>query len=219
MTRITCISDLHGYFPKLSGGDLLIVAGDLTARHTPDEYAIFQHWLEKQDYRKKIFIAGNHDTMLEHVGTDTNLLLDQNCEYLCDSGTEFEGLKIWGMPWSLTFEGINPKCTAFTCTEEEMKSKVDLIPDDIDILISHGPPFGYYDRIPFEDGSCWHAGSHSLEKRMRDLKKLKAVIFGHIHENGGQYHQDIDWDDIYYVNASIVNEKYKHVNKPVEIEI
>ncbi len=29
---IDCISDLHGYYPKLEGGDLLIVAGDLTAR-------------------------------------------------------------------------------------------------------------------------------------------------------------------------------------------
>jgi len=26
---IDCISDLHGYYPELEGGDLLIIAGDL----------------------------------------------------------------------------------------------------------------------------------------------------------------------------------------------
>ena len=34
---IDCISDLHGFFPKLEGGDLLIIAGDLTARDKPEE--------------------------------------------------------------------------------------------------------------------------------------------------------------------------------------
>jgi Icc-related predicted phosphoesterase len=34
---IDCISDLHGAQPKLEGGDLLIVAGDLTARDTEQQ--------------------------------------------------------------------------------------------------------------------------------------------------------------------------------------
>jgi hypothetical protein len=29
---IDCIADLHGHYPKLDGGDLLIICGDLTAR-------------------------------------------------------------------------------------------------------------------------------------------------------------------------------------------
>ncbi|HLT42767.1 MAG TPA: hypothetical protein VKZ95_08695 [Sphingobacteriaceae bacterium] len=56
--KITCIADLHGFKPKLNGGDLLIVAGDLTARDRKKEYDQFFEWLDNQNYRKKIWIAG-----------------------------------------------------------------------------------------------------------------------------------------------------------------
>lgn len=59
---IDCISDLHGHFPSLEGGDLLIIAGDLTATHTPQELYQFNDWVKVQDYKKKVLIAGNHDT-------------------------------------------------------------------------------------------------------------------------------------------------------------
>jgi Icc-related predicted phosphoesterase len=39
--KIDCIADLHGHYPKLEGGDLLIVAGDLTARDTNEEHVRF----------------------------------------------------------------------------------------------------------------------------------------------------------------------------------
>jgi hypothetical protein len=51
---IDCISDLHGYLPKLEGGDLLIVCGDLTAYNKPKQYEEFFLWLKKQKYRKKV---------------------------------------------------------------------------------------------------------------------------------------------------------------------
>jgi len=129
---IDCISDLHGFYPKLEGGDLLIVAGDLTARHTDKEWYEFASWMHEQNYRKIVFIAGNHDTMIEEWDKEQDEsgyegpVSDSNdrIEYLCDSGTEFEGLKIWGSHWTKRFEGINPHCMAFTCdTEDELYDK------------------------------------------------------------------------------------------------
>lgn len=44
---IDFIFDLHGFQPKITGGDLLIIAGDLTGRNLPDEYLKFNTWLSK----------------------------------------------------------------------------------------------------------------------------------------------------------------------------
>jgi Icc-related predicted phosphoesterase len=215
---IDCISDLHGYYPELEGGDLLIVAGDLTKRDKIYEYIGFNLWLDRQKYSKKIVIAGNHDNQLQ-----LNALVYEGlsgCNYLCDSGTEFEGLKIWGSPWSKTFPGINPQCKAFTCdTEEDLKKRYDLIPDDIDILVTHSPPFEVRDEVKdYHSGKILSVGSKSLEKRISELKNLKLHVFGHIHENGGQKMMRLDCR-LVYINASHVNEHYKPVNKPIRIEL
>lgn len=50
--NITCVSDLHGHFPELQGGDLLIVAGDLTKSETLEEYCDFMEWFLDQRYQK-----------------------------------------------------------------------------------------------------------------------------------------------------------------------
>jgi Icc-related predicted phosphoesterase len=210
---IDCVADCHGYYPKLEGGDLLIVAGDLTSRDEPIQYGHFAAWFDRQKYRNKILIAGNHDRFFETSGFEKikDVYEGINAEYLCDSGTEFEGLKIWGSPWSLWFPGINPKCVSFTCkTEEELKEKWDLIPNNTDILITHCPPRGIRDLTK----SKKFAGSKTLVDKLL-LSNVKLHVFGHIHECGGQ--------DIFhefgrkYVNASIVNEYYEHVNEPIRV--
>lgn len=222
---IDCIGCLHGARPKLEGGDLLIVTGDLTARDEPDQYLKFNDWLKIQDYKKKIIIAGNHDNCLQTgISVFVNPLLSKSMLpiygpdviYLYDSGTEFEGLKIWGSPWSKTFKGINPHCKAFTVdAEEELAKKWDQIPDDIDILITHSPPFGILDGIPIGDGSLFHVGSHSLYERYEkyeDWKKPVLHIFSHIHEGYGK-----QGGDTIFVNCSIMNARYKPVNAPIRI--
>ena len=219
---IDCISDLHGFYPELEGGDLLIVAGDLTARDTYVEYKKFFEWIYSQKYSKKILISGNHDNFLMKTAENSHLRRlagydkdDIEFEYLCDSGTEFEGLKIWGSPWTKTFEGINPKCKAFTCdTDEELGEKWNLIPDDTDIVITHTPPYGIFDETKRKE----LVGSKSLLLRIAEIKPL-IHCFGHIHEQGGKQLVLLWKNGTCFINCSNVNERYKPVNKPIRIDL
>lgn len=216
---IDCISDLHGHYPKLEGGDLLIVAGDLTGRHTFGEFAFeFLTWLEKQLYKKKIVVGGNHDTFL---GLGAEKLIDKFGDYLFDSGTEFEELKMWGSPWTKTFPNMNTHCKAFTVdTEEELAEKWKLIPHDIDILVTHSPPWGNHDRSP----SGENCGSVSLVHWCANhVNRCKLHVFGHIHNSYGchdirKFQQEANESlTTVFVNASHVNEAYQPVNKPIRI--
>lgn len=228
MTDITCIGCLHGHFPKLDGGDLLIVTGDLTANDQEDEYYKFNIWLCQQEYNKKIVIAGNHDVLLQE---DSFQYLEgyPAFEYLCDSGTTYarwpkltkdstkvyhrQDLRIWGSPWTKTFPGINLKCKAFTVdTEEELAQKWAMIPADTDILITHGPLYGIRDKN--HNGEL--CGSKSLLTHVAQIKP-RLHVFSHIHEEGGK-ETDITWKNgTKFVNCSIMNERYQPVNKPVKV--
>jgi Icc-related predicted phosphoesterase len=247
---IDAVSDLHGFYPQLEGGDLLIIAGDLTKHDNEIEHEDFEYWLSCQKYRKMIFISGNHDNWHEFHGKFGYKVseFDANIEYLCDSGTEFEyivedleyseyysielgytysdfvelvkkkKLKIWGSPWTLAFEGMNPHCKAFTVeTERELAEKWALIPDDIDILVTHSPPYGTVDRCWDDQGKPQWVGSKSLQSKIySSLPNLKLLVCGHIHEGygedppGGIYNCQI-------INTSYVNEYYQPVNKPIRV--
>lgn len=205
---IDCISDLHGFYPELEGGDLLIVAGDLTANDHFDQYCEILHHISKAPYKKRILIGGNHDNLLQEHADFFDLSI--NFDYLQDSGTQFGGLKIWGSPWTTTFEGMNPHCKAFTVdTEEELAEKWELIPQDTDILITHEAPYGIGDYIPSKEE---HVGSESLIVKRSKMPSNKLHVFGHIHEGYGITAGK-------FVNASHVNELYKPVNKPIRIKL
>lgn len=209
---IDCISDLHGHQPELPGGDLLIVAGDLTARDTEAQNTDFWRYLSIQDYRIKIVVGGNHDNRIQlgyssYSKLDDPKLLTCWTQYLCDSG--IYSLKIWGSPWTRTFAFMNPHCMAFTLdTEKELAEKWVLIPTDTEILVTHSPPAGILDK-------CYngHVGSTSLRERLRDLPNLKLHVFGHIHSGYGT--EVID--GVTYVNAAQMDEAYRPVNKPVRV--
>jgi Icc-related predicted phosphoesterase len=221
---IDCISDLHGHYPELEGGDLLIVAGDLTTTCALEFQMEFNSWLyaQSQRYKKTTLIAGNHDKHLTHVEPSPLYFSTLNAktgeqksyaEYLCDSGTEFEGLKIWGTPWTSVFPGMNPLCKAFTCeTEDDLDTKFSLIPDDIDILITHSPPWAIQDMNTQGE----QVGSYSLLSQLLNRVRPKLHVFGHIHE---AYGQKSLWNRTTFVNASHVNERYEPVNKPIRIEL
>lgn len=227
---IDCISDLHGDLPNLEGGDLLLIAGDLTATDTENEYTKFFDWLYQQNYKSIVFIAGNHDGYIQNNysifnKSNPNFILEitrnvpLKIQYLCDSSTEFEGLKIYGSPWTKRFWGQNPHAMAF-CLESPLdpeepmlQMKFDAIPDDIDILITHSPPYGILDQVQNKWNAGERVGSTSLLKAVQRIKP-KLHVFGHIHGSYGIWRTP----GTKFVNAAHMTEEYEPTNKPIRVK-
>ena len=77
----------------------------------------------------------------------------------------------------------------------------DQIPDNLDVLITHGPPFGILDQITSDTE---HFGCEELLKAVEE-KKPKVHIFGHIHGGAGTFDNGVTR----FVNAAYLNESYR----------
>ena len=216
--RLTFISDTHTKHEKLNGflpgGDILLCAGDISSRGYKTELENFFKWFDGIDnYDHKIFIAGNHDFGFQDEPETIKGLLTgyKTIDYLQDEylgiqdGDEPE-LKIWGSPWQPEFHNW-----AFNLPRgEKIKEKWDLIPDDVDILITHGPAFGKLDYVPY-DGL--NVGCEELLKRIEEVKP-KIHLSGHIHSGWGYVFNG----ETHFLNAAILNDRYEFRNKPITIE-
>ena len=219
--KITLISDTHTKHQNLNsdlpGGDILIHSGDfMNSGYDKEDVTDFFDWFSSiKGYDKKIFIAGNHDRILENDPTWSTLTIKDypNLIYLQDEGYSIydieddSSVKLYGSPWQPEFNGW-----AFNLPRngEVMKAKWDAIPKGTDILITHGPPFGYLD-IP--GGQSIRVGCEMLRYRVDELKP-KIHVFGHVHGGYGYYSNG----HTHFFNASVLNERYKYTNKPFTFE-
>lgn len=213
---IDILSDTHNRHEKFTceGGDILIHSGDFTGRGTDVEIVSFMKWFAKQNYTHKIVIPGNHDFGLE---TDLAYWQAEFTKYgiilLNDSGVEVESIKIWGSAVSPWFHNwaFNRHRTEKEATEKYpwIKPHWDLIPEDTEILITHGPPNGVLDLVARDGGL--NVGCEELAKRIAEIQ-VKLHIFGHIHEGRGfEYGEKTT-----YVNGSCLDEYYiPSDNKPM----
>ena len=178
--RLTFISDTHTKHEKLNGflpgGDILLCAGDISSRGYKTELENFFKWFDGIDnYDHKIFIAGNHDFGFQDEPETIKGLLTgyKTIEYLQDDwimvGDE-NPIKIWGSPWQPEFHNW-----AFNLPRgEKIKEKWDLIPDDVDILITHGPPFGKLDYVPYNN---INVGCEELLLKVQQIKpKIHLLV-------------------------------------------
>lgn len=213
--KIVCLSDTHSCHQQISvpDGDILIHSGDATTQGTQYEVEQFLSWFSSLPHKYKIFVAGNHDWLYE---TNNRLarLLTANFKiiYLQDSFVGIEGLKIYGSPWQPRFFDW-----AFNLMRgEEMAEKWKLIPDDTDILITHGPPNGILDEVPRQH-FVENTGCEELIKKVEELSKnnLKLHIFGHIHCGYGEAEKF----GVKFVNASNCDEQYQPTQLPIIVDM
>jgi len=85
-----------------------------------------------------------------------------------------------------------------------------MIPENTDVLVTHGPPFGVLDK----NYNQMHCGCKSLLQRVMQVRP-KLHIFGHIHEGYGVEARE----GVTFMNASSVNLFYKMTNLPLLHEL
>ena len=231
--RVICFSDTHSGHQKVPiewfpPGDIALFAGDFTNVGSLKDTKSFISFYASLPYKYKVLIAGNHEVTYDkenreriighytrHETEECNnnididsikneAINDDRVIYLEDSSVELMGLKIYGSPYSVEFGNW-----AFPTFDNEKGSRWEKIPNDTDIVLVHGPPYGILDKTT----RGLNAGCPYLKKKISKIKPALCV-FGHIHEAYGV----VQKKNTIYANASVLNIQYSVQNKPIVID-
>lgn len=214
MPKIAVTSDIHyRYSFRVPQCDLLIVAGDILGNGSISQLVEFNEFLgrNREKFRKCILTPGNHDKIFE---TDPGLAktILTNAQILIDEPYEFDGLKIWASPWTPTFL----RWHFMKDRGASIRRMWNLIPDGLDILVTHGPPYGILDVTDDRYGPPQSVGCEELRKKIDSMDNPPRYhLFGHIHHGYGE----IKIGSTTFMNASLCNEDYAPVNSPVVFDI
>lgn len=214
--KIVAISDVHGKWNKLTipECDILISCGDYSFRGEPHMVKDFHAWLNKQEANYIISLQGNHEKWVEANFPQAKEIAEKECPgvYFIDHGIiEIEGIKFFASAATPYF------CNwAWNYYPSELEKHWKKIPDDTNILLTHGPPYEILDELVFPDGTPngKSAGCYHLRDRIKELKDLKMHFFGHIHCGYGQK----EIDGVKYYNVSICDEVYAPSNSITVID-
>ena len=234
--KVVAFSDNHGYLPKVSDFpecDVVCIAGDICPLEVQRDLIesiswfllTFKPWAESLPCKKVIFVGGNHDFFLHHIGPGTNhtgaevmkKLLGvyrggSKLVYLQDSSYEFEGKRFYGTPWIADLERW-----AFYANEEDLAKKWSTIPKKCDVFISHMPPRRSGMGEVIQPG--WNYGNDygsQLLAEILGMRDIKYALCGHVHSGR---HMPVEYNGCNYVNVSIKDEDYKVKYDLFEFEI
>lgn len=216
--RILATADLHGRLPEVEPCEVLILAGDICPDfpNKAGKYLLedkgayeqaewldttFRDWVTRIADRGTIVLAtwGNHD----FVG-ETKLVPTLPWLVLVDEGFVIGGISFYGSPW---VPGL--KRWAFYGSDNALEARAEsLITPQADLLILHGPPYGYGD-----DG----LGDTYLAN-MLDNERVapKFLVCGHIHEARGTYRHP---KGPVILNVAYLDDNYENPVPPTEILI
>lgn len=207
--RLVLMSDTHGRHDKVvvPPGDVLIHCGDFSYRGDEYDLMSFVGWLSKLPHKVKLCVAGNHDSQLE-ANPKLSDAFSGVAEYLYNSGTTYQGLNFWGSPFQPAFNNWSFNLPR---NGEELKNNWDEMPDNCDVLLTHGPSYGVLDRVGIELCGC--------ELLLERVKVVKPLIHccGHIHEGRG--FNDHSVEGVAFVNATLLDGSYKMAYNPVVLDV
>ena len=201
--KVVALSDTHGKHRDVDvpDADLLIFAGDMSFSGDKDDIVSFNQWLGALPHRHKLVTAGNHDWCLLN---ERNHYLITNAQLLLHEAVEIEGVKIFVSPSARRFSDRS----AFALeSAKEAREHWSVVPPDIDILVTHGPPQGILD-IDEEVTGDKPQGCPILRDWV-EAYKPPIHIFGHIHRSAGVFKTA----ETIFVNCSIASDgEHKTMN-------
>ncbi|MCJ8734397.1 hypothetical protein PDJAM_G00234890 [Pangasius djambal] len=231
-TRFVCVSDTHSRTDgiQMPYGDVLLHTGDFTELGLPSEVKKFNDWLGSLPYEYKVVIAGNHEltfdkdfmadlvkqdyyrfpsvSKLRPEDFDNVQSLLTNCIYLQDSEVTIKGFRIYGTPWTPWFNGWG-----FNLPRgQSLLDKWNQIPEDIDILMTHGPPLGFRDWVPKE---LQRVGCVELLNTVQRRVRPKLHVYGGIHEGYGLMTDGYTT----FINSSTCTVSFQPTNPPIVFDL
>lgn len=219
MTTVVCISDTHGHVPRaVPDGDVLVHAGDGIG----DSYGVpgaglraLRKWMGELPHAHKVYVPGNHDAVFsDEPAWARKFMAEAGVTVLVDQEVSLGGLRVWGSPWCPEFGNW-----WFMKPAEFRARAFAMIPDGLDMLITHTPPRGRLDyRHKFKHPES--LGCHELAARLVTMDKAPRLhVFGHIHGGYGMRDYRSDGEVTVLVNAAHCDEAYRPVNPPIVVEL
>jgi len=204
---IVCIADTHELHREVDipDGDILIHAGDFTMLSKSAAAILdFNEWLGELPHAYKLVVPGNHEFFLESDPSKRGLI--SNATMLINEGLEVMGLKIWGSPVTPLYGGAFGRISSVD--RANLYSK---IPDDVDILVTHGPPYGHLDTTPV---NTHPSGCPELLRAVSKLKP-RLHLFGHIHGAHGM----VSEEETLFVNAALLGPEGDLNKSPITLRM
>jgi Icc-related predicted phosphoesterase len=228
--HVVTLSDthnLHDRLPEVGGlpeGDILVHSGDIMNAGYFHELGDIRPWAERvaEEYDAVYFTPGNHDWAFADnfpygkadPGLARHILEEAGWTVLVDEATvhthEGHDYKIYGSPWQPWFYDWAFNLPRNGPAIEQVWSQ---IPDDTEILLTHGPAYGLRDPARGTPVGC-----EKLLDRLKQLDHLKLHVFGHIHSGAG-HDAPTKTTPWHVVNASVVNERYDVVHHPIVVTL
>jgi len=208
--KIWHISDTHSYHKFLEipeDIDMVIHSGDFSNYHdvlkNEPEALNFLSWFAALEIKHKVLIAGNHDAFAIFLKFK-ELCIGLGVTYLENTEVVIDGLKIWGSPYTPQFGNWH-----FMKSRAKIGRVWQSIPDDTDIIVTHGPPKGILDISEDRYHSIEFCGCSALKKRVLKMPNLKLMCFGHIHNNTDIINagtMNLSTSDTIFSNGSVVTD-------------
>lgn len=186
--KIWHFGDTHGHHRKLSPPDvdIAIFSGDAGTYRDPAMNSIhvkdFLEWFGELNIPIKIMIAGNHDSSIEHRLIWKSDFKKAGIIYLEHElhVLEYKGqtITIFGSPYTPSFNNWS-----FNKARHKLHLFWDQIPENVDILVTHGPPMGILDLTYNQQKSYELCGCANLRKQIVGRIQPRFHLFGHIHNH------------------------------------